>query len=61
MADTGADLTEAVVGATPAEVTSRMEDGGVVFGDGIESDHLDLAWGARAAIAVSAQRLRLVI
>ena len=57
----GAELTEALVAATPAVVVSRMETGGTVFGDGIESDHLDLPWGARATIAVSRQRLHLVV
>ncbi len=59
--DTGADLTEAVIEATPVEITSRMESGGVVFGDGIESDRLDLPWGAHATIGVSEQRLQLVL
>lgn len=59
--DTGADLTEALVESIPAEVTSRMEQSGVVFGDGIESDYLNLPWGAHATVAVSAQRLHLVI
>jgi NAD kinase len=58
---TGAELTEAVIESAPAELTSRMEDGGVVFGDGIESDRLGLSWGAHAAIAVSSQRLHLVV
>lgn len=59
--DTGADLTEALIGSTPAQITSRMEQGGVVFGDGIETDHLDLPFGARAKVAVSGQHPHLVI
>jgi NAD kinase len=59
--DTGATLTEAVVESTPVEVTSRMETGGTIFGDGIESDHLTLPWGARVTIGVAEQRLHLVV
>jgi NAD kinase len=56
----GAELTEALIGEAPAEVASRMDAGGVVFGDGIEADRLELPWGARATIGPAAQRLRLV-
>jgi hypothetical protein len=38
-----------------------METGGRIFGDGIETDHLDLSWGARASLGVAAQRLQLVV
>ena len=58
---TGAELTEALIESAPAEVVSRMEEGGVLFGDGIESDRLGLPWGAHAAIAVASQRLHLVV
>jgi NAD kinase len=58
---TGAELTEALVHDEPARVTSQMDDGGVVFGDGIESDRLELPWGARAEIGLSEQRLHLVV
>jgi hypothetical protein len=39
---------------------SRMETGGVAFGDGLETDHLDLPWGTHATLAVANQRLHLV-
>ena len=42
------------------EVVSEMDDGGVVFGDGIEDDRLDFAWGMKLSIGISEQRLRLV-
>ena len=41
-------------------VESRMDDGGAVFGDGIESDAVDFPWGARVRLSVAARRLRLV-
>ncbi len=42
------------------EITSDMGAGGVVFGDGIESDALELAAGERVTIRVASRRLRLV-
>ena len=59
--ETGAELTEALIAADAAEITSRMDEGGTVFGDGIEADHLDFAWGARATVGVASQRLHLVV
>jgi len=59
--ETGAELTEVLLGEEAAVVTSLMETGGRIFGDGIETDHLDLSWGARASLGVAAQRLQLVV
>ena len=38
------------------EIVSEMDDGGVVFGDGIEDDRLDFAWGMKLNIGISEQR-----
>lgn len=58
---TGVSVTDGVLDEGRAlEVTSRMNGGGVVFGDGIESDHLAFDWGVRVTITVAAERLRLV-
>jgi hypothetical protein len=43
------------------EVISEMDDGGVAFGDGIESDRINLLWGQRLQIGLAQTRLHLVI
>jgi len=47
-------------GATPIHVTSRMNDGGVIFADGVEQDHLGFDWGRLIQVKVAARRLNLV-
>ncbi|MCC6557961.1 MAG: NAD(+)/NADH kinase [Polyangiaceae bacterium] len=57
---TGADLVEGSLGEGDAlEIVSEMNDGGVLFGDGIEEDRIDFAFGTRATVRVAEERLRL--
>jgi NAD kinase len=56
---TGADLTSALIEGQPARVTSEMDDGGVVFADGMEADHLAFGWGQTVTVGLSARRLML--
>lgn len=57
----GVSVTEGLVGATERlEVVSELDEGGVIFGDGIESDHVDFGWGALATVKVAPERLRFV-
>ncbi len=58
---TGATLTEGRVGDDAAlAINSEMNEGGVIFGDGIESDRLEFGWGRRLEVRVADERLRLV-
>ena len=58
---TGASLISGrLEGTDGLLVVSRMNEGGVVFADGMEGDRLDFAWGRTLRISVARQRLRFV-
>jgi len=44
----------------PLVVTSRMNEGGVIFADGIEQDFLGFGWGRQVRIAPADRALHLV-
>jgi len=57
---TSTELTEgSLSGEQVLGVTSRMEDG-LIFGDGMEADHLAFPWGVTARLRIADRRLRLV-
>jgi hypothetical protein len=57
----GTTMTEGLIDAGEAlEVVSEIDAGGVVFGDGIESDRVEFGWGLQASVRVAPERLRLV-
>ena len=41
-------------------LVSRMNEGGVIFADGMEGDRLDFAWGRTVRVTVSDRQLRFV-
>ena len=60
-AATGTTLTEGVLAdGETLRLTSELGDGGVLFGDGIETDRLQLDWGQRVEIGVAERALALV-
>ena len=59
---TNTTLTEGLLeGDGAIEVRSEMNDGGVLFGDGIEGDRLELRFGATVRLRRATDRLRLVL
>ena len=57
---TGDTLTGGRIAAGETlEVTSEMNDGGTVFGDGIEADRLELPFGQTVALGCAEQSMRL--
>ena len=57
---TGTTLRAGKLTAAPLVVTSRMNDGGVIFADGIEQDYLAFDWGRGVTLGPAAQTLHLV-
>lgn len=58
---TGTSLDGALLReGAPLVLVSEMNDGGVLFGDGIEEDRIDFSWGTRVEVCPAEARLRLV-
>lgn len=58
---TGASIVSGRLGENDTLlIVSRMNEGGVVFADGIEGDRLDFAWGRTLRISISRQHLNFV-
>lgn len=59
---TGTRLTSGLIGKGQVlEIQSELNEGGVIFGDGIEADYLAFNWGMRATFSVAPQKLALVL
>ena len=57
---TGTEATEGLLEDGAELVVEVESEHVVVFGDGIEADRLDLAWGQRLEVRRGGRRLRLV-
>lgn len=58
---TGTRLRAGRIIDAPLAVVSRMNEGGVIFADGIEQDFITFDWGQRVSLAAAERPLRLVI
>ncbi len=59
---TGTTLTEgSLAGSEHLLIRSELSDGGVMFGDGIESDRLTVGWGQQVTVGVADRVLKLVV
>ena len=59
---TGTRLTEGILSeGEQLHITSEMEHGGVVFGDGIETDRILVGWGQEVTVSLAPEKLRLVV
>lgn len=57
---TGVTMTEGTLGDDGELVVTVQSDRLVVFGDGMESDRLEVSWGQEVRIGVAERQLRLV-
>jgi hypothetical protein len=48
-----------VVNSRPLKITSRMNEGGTIFADGIEKDRLTFDWGRIVTVSIADKRLNL--
>ncbi|MFO0580867.1 MAG: NAD+ kinase [Anaeromyxobacter sp.] len=49
-----------IAGEAGVELVSEMNEGGVLFADGVEDDRIEFPWGARVRVGVAGERLALV-
>jgi len=58
---TGISLTSGLINKGQSlEIRSELNEGGVIFGDGIEADYLSFNWGMRATFTVAENKLSMV-
>lgn len=58
---TGTHMTSGLIKKGQSlDIRSEINDGGVIFGDGIEVDYLPFNWGMRATFSVAENKLSLV-
>lgn len=57
---TGTALRTGKLDRIPLSITSHMNEGGVIFADGIEQDFLAFDWGRQVSLRPSSRVLRLV-
>lgn len=58
---TGTSIRAGKLAEGALQVTSRMNDGGLIFADGMEHDFLGFDWGRRVLVSPAADALHLVV
>ena len=58
---TGTTMRAGRIGRRALSLTSHMNEGGVIFADGIEHDFLAFDWGRKLDVGVARQALNLVV
>ena len=59
---TGAELTSGLIDQQHHfEVRSEINQGGIIFGDGIETDYIAFNWGMKASFGIAENKLKLVM
>jgi NAD kinase len=58
---TGTSLRAGRLEGAALSIVSRMNDGGTIFADGMEQDHIAFDWGRRLSVAPAERTLNLVI
>jgi len=58
---TATSLRAGKITENPLTITSRMNEGGVIFADGIEQDFIAFDWGRQVRLAPASRALHLVV
>ncbi|RVC45649.1 hypothetical protein EN779_32530, partial [Mesorhizobium sp. M4B.F.Ca.ET.088.02.2.1] len=58
---TATNLRAGKITESPLLITSRMNEGGVIFADGIEQDFIAFDWGRQVQLQPASRALRLVV
>jgi NAD kinase len=58
---TKTNMQSGIIDSEPLQVSSKMNDGGVIFADGIERDFLAFDWGMNVSISTSSRKLMLAL
>ena len=57
----GTQMRAGLLANDSLSLTSHMNDGGVVFADGMEADFLQFGWGRKLEVGLAKERLNLVV
>lgn len=58
---TGTAMRAGKLSDHPLQITSHMNEGGVIFADGIEQDFMNFGWGRSVQVGIARRSLQLVV